>query len=201
MLGFLFFAYMLGSIPWGLFLTQHFGYGDIRQKGSGNIGATNVRRVAGSWLAIGTLMGDLTKGAVPVWIAVAITSSKGMDNELYPSLVALSAVLGHLFPIYTKLRGGGKGVSTAAGCFLILSPMACIAAIFVFVSVVYFSNRVSIGSLSAAALLPAAIWINTRSMEPAFIAFITAILIFFRHKDNIRRLFSGTEPVLRERKR
>ena len=194
------FAYLLGSIPWALVVTRIFGHEDIRQKGSGNIGATNVRRVAGTKPALLTLAGDLLKGAVPVWITFIVTKQNGVEEELYRCLVALSALFGHLFPIYLKFKSGGKGVATAFGSFLILSPFACLMVLIVFILVVCFTNRVSAGSLSGALLLPLAVWGSTRSIPLSVCAFITTILIYIRHHENIKRLLSGNEPVLFEKK-
>ena len=194
-------AYMLGSIPWGLVLTRAFGHDDIRGKGSGNIGATNVKRIAGTTLAVLTLVGDMLKGAVPVWIAVIVANETGVEETLYGSLVALSVFSGHLFPLFLKFKSGGKGVATATGCFLVLSPVACLVASLTFVLVVCFVNRVSAGSLAGAALLPIAVWISSQSIPLTGCALITTVLIYVRHRDNIKRLLSGKEPVLRDRKR
>ncbi|MBW1697829.1 MAG: glycerol-3-phosphate 1-O-acyltransferase PlsY [Deltaproteobacteria bacterium] len=199
-LGTFLLAYMLGSIPWGLIIARGLGHGDIRLHGSGNIGATNVRRVAGTWPAILTLLGDVTKGVIPIWIAITLSASKGTANTVYPSLVGLFTVTGHLFPVYLKFKGCGKGVATAAGCFLVLAPLACFVAIVVFFIGACFANRISVGSLLASAFLPIGVWLDTHSLEPALIAFIISSLIFLRHKDNIKRILAGTEPVFREKK-
>ena len=192
------FAYLLGSIPCGLILTKRFASIDIRQKGSGNIGATNVRRVAGTTLGAFTLACDLLKGALPVCLAVYIMAGTLM-GEIYLSVVALSSFLGHLYPVYTKFKGGGKGVATAAGCFIIISPIACIVAMLTFILFIFLSNRVSAGSLSGAAVLPVAVWVASHSIPLTVCALITTIFIFFRHTTNIRRLLSGTEPVIWKR--
>ena len=189
------FGYLLGSIPCGLILTKRFASIDIRQKGSRNIGATNVRRVAGATLGALTLAGDLLKGALPVCLAVYAMAGTLM-GEIYLSIVALSSFLGHLYPVYMKFRGGGKGVATAAGCFLIISPIACIIATLTFILFTFLSKRVSAGSLSGAAVLPVAVWVTSHSIPLTACALITTIFIFFRHTDNIRRLLSGTEPVI-----
>ncbi|MDP3286096.1 MAG: glycerol-3-phosphate 1-O-acyltransferase PlsY [Desulfobacterales bacterium] len=189
-------AYLLGSVPFGLILTKKFASVDIRAEGSGNIGATNVRRVAGPTLGALTLAGDFLKGAIPVYIAAALTGDKGSCAEFYISVTAIAAFWGHLYPVFLKFRGGGKGVATAAGCFLVISPLSFLAAIILFSLVVYFSRRVSAGSLSASALLPFAVWIATGSVSYIFCAAIISLFIFFRHRENIRRLFSGTEPEM-----
>jgi glycerol-3-phosphate acyltransferase PlsY len=191
-----FFAYLLGSIPWGLVLTRLFTSKNIRQEGSGNIGATNVRRVAGTKLGILTLAGDIFKGAVPVWLAVSLTDSNGFWTSFYISLVAFAAFLGHLYPIYMKFKNGGKGVATAAGCFAVISPPALGVVILVFILFVCGFNRVSAASLGAAAVLPVAVWKATGSGVLTGCAAATAVFIGFRHKENITRLLSGTEPTI-----
>ncbi len=191
------FAYLLGSIPFGLILTKRFASIDIRQKGSKNIGATNVRRVAGTMPAAFTLAGDMLKGALPVCLVIYVMAGADkLTGEIYLSIVALSAFLGHLYPVYMKFKGGGKGVATATGCFIIISPIACLVAMLTFILFIFLSRRVSAGSLSGAVVLPVAVWLTSHSIPLTACAIIATIFIFFRHKDNIRRLLSGTEPVI-----
>lgn len=190
------FAYLLGSIPCGLVLTRLFTSVDIRQQGSGNIGATNVRRVAGPTLGALTLVGDVLKGAFPVWLAVTIAAPNEIWGEIYISLVALAAFSGHLYPVYMKFKNGGKGVATAGGCFAVISPVTCVVVILVFIMFVCWSNRVSAASLAAAAVLPVAVWKATGSGVITGCAVVTAIFIYFRHLDNIKRLLAGTEPTI-----
>jgi glycerol-3-phosphate acyltransferase PlsY len=191
-----FLAFLLGSIPWGLVLTRVFTSTNIRQEGSGNIGATNVRRVAGTKLGILTLAGDILKGALPVWLAVSLTDSNELWASFYISLVAVAAFMGHLYPIYMKFKNGGKGVATAAGCFAVISPPALGVVILVFILFVCGVNRVSAASLAAAAVLPVAVWKATGSGVFTGCAVMMAVFIGFRHKENIKRLFSGTEPTI-----
>jgi glycerol-3-phosphate acyltransferase PlsY len=189
-------AYLLGSVPWGLVLTRMFTSVDIRRQGSGNIGATNVRRLAGTPLGLLTLAGDLLKGAAPVYLAVNVTGLDPIQQALFVSVVALAAFAGHLFPIYLKLKGGGKGVATAAGCFLVISPTSVLAALIAFLLILGWFKRVSAGSLSAAAVLPAAVWWRLGSPVYCGCAVLMAVLIVLRHKDNIHRLLTGSEPAL-----
>ena len=186
-------AYLLGSIPWGLVLTRLFATADIRRCGSGNIGATNVARVAGPVLGLATLGGDFFKGWAPVVMASHLELPQAAA-EPYAAALALLAVLGHLFPIYTRWRGGGKGVATAAGGFFGLAPPAVLIALGVFGLVLALTRRVSAGSLAAAAALPLAVLGATGSVLLCGGAVIAAALIFVRHTDNIRRLRAGTEP-------
>lgn len=189
-------AYLFGSVPFGLVFAKKFASIDIRKEGSGNIGATNVRRVAGAKLGALTLAGDLLKGIIPVYIAGIIADNGITIVQIYISAVAAAAFFGHLYPVYLKFKGGGKGVATAAGSFLVISPWALLAAVAAFVIFVFMSKRVSAGSLAAAAVLPVAIWFTGNSVYYIFCAVIIAVLIFIRHKDNIKRLISRTEPEI-----
>jgi len=191
-----FFAYLLGSIPWGLVLTRLFTSINIREEGSGNIGASNVTRTAGPKLGILTLAGDMLKGALPVGLAVSITEPDIVWGVLYISFVALAAFMGHLYPVYMKFKSGGKGVATAAGCFAVISPGAFAVVVLVYIMVICGLNRASLASLSAAAVLPVAVWKATGSGILTGYAVLTMAFIFFRHTDNIKRLLAGTEPAI-----
>ena len=192
-------AYVLGSIPWGVVLTRNFASVDIRRQGSGNIGATNVSRVAGSTLGLLTCAGDVLKGAAPVYLALILYGDTHHDGDLLPAVVALGAFFGHLFPLFMKFKDGGKGVATCAGCFVILSPPACLSAVLAFILVLFASKRVSAGSLAAAAVLPGAVWFSAGSLQFTVGAVVMAIFIFIRHTENIKRLISGTEPRFRDK--
>ncbi len=197
--GFLVFAYLLGSIPFGLVFTRIFASTDIRQEGSGNIGATNVRRIAGTSIGLATLAGDVLKGVVPVYLATAMSYSSHLAYEIFICLTALCAFSGHLYPVYMKFKNGGKGVATALGCFLVLSPVSCLTALLAFLLIALSSNHVSAGSLSAAAVMPVAIWIKTNSLVMTACAVVISASITYRHKDNIKRLLAGTENTIRKR--
>ena len=196
------FAYGLGSIPWGLVLTRKFTAFDIRGQGSGNIGAANVKRVAGLKLGLLTLAGDFLKGTLPVLLArVALgpnvfESLNVFEKEMALSLVAASAFSGHLDPVFLKFKSGGKGVATAAGCFLVLAPIAFCISIAVYILVVRLFRRASLGSLAASAVLPVAVLATTRSAVITGCAAVITAGIYYRHKDNIGRLLSGTEPEI-----
>ncbi len=192
-------SYALGSIPFGLVLTRSFTDIDIRRHGSGNIGATNVRRLAGTRLGLLTLAGDVLKGALPVYLAGVVAPADMPNREAYIALIAISAFLGHLYPLYLKFKGGGKGVATAFGCMLVISPPAVMTALLAFLLVAWLSSRVSAGSLTAAAALPPSIWWTLRDPVYAVCALIIAVFIFVRHRDNIRRLLDGTEPGFKSR--
>jgi glycerol-3-phosphate acyltransferase PlsY len=183
-----------------LILNRVFAHDDIRLKGSGNIGATNVTRETGVIPGLLTLAGDILKGAVPVYMALAAFGPRGGAMDVYPAAVALAAFLGHLFPVYLKFRDGGKGVATAAGCFALLCPAAVLAAGGVFFAVLVIARRVSVGSLSAAAVLPFAVWIDADAAILPASAGIISLFIFMRHRDNLKRLLAGKEPQFRLRK-
>jgi acyl phosphate:glycerol-3-phosphate acyltransferase len=187
-------AYLLGSIPFGLLLGKLFGREDVRKAGSGNIGATNVARVAGPLAGILTLVLDTAKGAVTVLLAVRLSH----DDAFWMMIAALCALVGHCFPIWLGFRGG-KGVATAAGVFVVLFPLAVLGATVLFVFVVLFWRFVSLGSISAAAGMPLLIYLlwAPHHAPPFIISFGTlaaAALIIYRHKGNILRLVEGEEP-------
>jgi glycerol-3-phosphate acyltransferase PlsY len=186
------FAFCLGSVPWGVVLTRLFSDVDIRKAGSQNIGAYNVYRVAGKKLGVMTLVGDLLKGAIPVLAAVHWLEISGWKGELSVCLVALSAFSGHLFSVFLGFKGG-KGVATAAGCFLVMSPLVLLVCALVYVLVFCIWGYSSAGSLAAAAVLPGAIWLATSSVPITGCALVMALLIFARHADNIKRLLHGVE--------
>lgn len=189
-------AYLLGSIPFGLVLTRLFTGIDIRKAGSGNIGATNVRRTAGTFLGVLTLLGDVAKGAVPVGIGMSLLPEGGTGRELYLAVVALAAFAGHLYPVYLRFRGGGKGVATWAGAVVAFSPLSAAVALLVFVMVVCFTGRVSVGSMTASLALPATVWEATGSAAMTAAAAAAAVLILLRHRQNIVRLLAGKEPSI-----
>jgi len=192
-------AYLLGSVPWGVVLTRLFTSADVRRQGSGNIGATNVSRVAGPAWGLLTFTGDVLKGAVPVYLALIYADKTAAPSDLLLAMVCLAAFLGHLYPLFMKFKNGGKGVATSAGCFAVLAPLACLWALAAFVIFLFLSRRVSVGSLSAAVVLPVAVWLSTLSGEITIAAAIMTIFIFIRHMENIKRLASGSEPKFREK--
>lgn len=184
-------AYLLGSIPFGLVFTKLFTTVDLRRQGSRNIGATNVRRTAGNFWGIATLLCDVLKGAAPVFVATQVS-----DLDAYAALVALASFFGHLFPVYLGFRDGGKGVATALGCFAVLSPMGLTVCLLVFVLFVCMTDRVSVGSLAGCAALPLAVWKASGVFAPTACAAVMAAAIWYRHRENIRRLVAGEEPRL-----
>lgn len=190
-------AYLLGSIPFGLVLTRLFATVDIRRHGSGNIGATNVARVAGYGLGAGTLIADVLKGLLPVLLATAAHPGVATGSDILPAAVALAAIVGHMFPAYSRFAGGGKGVATTAGAFSGLSLWAVLIALVVFGLVLGRVRRVSAASLAAAISLPPALWLTTGSIAFLIVGICAAALVALRHRDNIARLMAGTEPAFK----
>lgn len=189
-------AYLIGAIPSGVLLTRLFSAADPRRAGSGNIGATNVARVAGPGPGLATLAADILKGALPVWLAVGLAPAP-CGSGAFPVAVALLAFFGHLFPVYTGFRRGGKGVATAAGGFVLIAPVAVLSAAAAFAIVSGLSRRVSAGSLAAALVLPFAVHASAGAWAASAGAALASAFIFIRHSGNIRRLIAGTEPVFR----
>ncbi len=197
-------TYLLGSIPTGYLLVRIFRHEDIRAVGSGNIGATNVLRTVGKGLGAATFLLDMLKGCTAVWVGGLIGSMLIPNAPLrsVQALAALCAVLGHMFPIWLKLRGG-KGVATGFGVFLVAAPWAALAAISVFTVVLFLSRFVSLASILGAGLFPVFAFFMVTGEKPAvFIAvqFAVALLIIVKHHQNIRRLLTGTESRFGARK-
>lgn len=183
-------AYLLGAVPFGLILAKLAGV-DVRAAGSGNIGATNVARTAGRGLGILTLVLDALKGAAPVLVA-------RLGLEAGPAVEAgagLAAILGHVFPVYLRFRGG-KGVATALGVFAALTPLATGAAVATFAVLFALFRVVSVGSLGAAVALVAATVLLDGRREVVAVAGLVSALVVLRHAGNIRRLLGGRENKL-----
>lgn len=185
---FIIIAYLIGAIPCGIVLTRLFGKEDIRQAGSGNIGATNVYRVAGRGLGIATLVGDALKGVLPTLFAAQATSF----SPAQIALIAAATFLGHLYPVYLGFKGG-KGVATALGIFLVLSPKAVLVAFAVFALVLWKWRYISLGSISAAAAIPWLVLLFEGSVWIFGAALFIAVMVIVRHRANIERLRNGSE--------
>lgn len=190
-------AYLLGSIPTGYLLYRIFRRNDIRSMGSGNIGATNVMRHGGAGLGIATFILDVLKGSAAVWVGGLLGAflMPSMPMRSSQALAALFAVLGHMFPIWLRFRGG-KGVATGFGVFLVASPWAALAAIGLFALALAISRYVSFSSILGAASFPLFAWLLVSGPHPAVFFAVqctVALLIIVKHHQNIRRLFAGTE--------
>jgi glycerol-3-phosphate acyltransferase PlsY len=178
-------AYLLGSIPFGLVLTRFAGKGDIRDVGSGNIGATNVLRTGSKGLAAATLVLDALKGALAVWLAQRFWP----DGELY---AAAGALIGHLYPVWLGFRGG-KGVATLLGFLAPLLPVAALVYAIVWIGILLIARISSLAGMAAAASAPiTAAIMNEERLFPVMLAF--AVIVVWKHRENIRRLASGNEP-------
>jgi glycerol-3-phosphate acyltransferase PlsY len=178
-------GYLIGSVPFGLLLTKAAGLGDIRQVGSGNIGATNVLRTGRKGLAAATLILDGLKGAVAVLLARQFLG----DQDV---VVGTAAVLGHLFPVWLGFRGG-KGVATGLGVLLAAAwpvGLACCALWLVAAKILKMSSAAALTAFAAAPLFALVL----SSADHALMALLIAVLVFWRHEANIRRLLAGTEP-------
>jgi glycerol-3-phosphate acyltransferase PlsY len=181
------FAYLVGSIPSGFILGRLAGV-DVRDAGSGNIGATNVARVLGKGRGLLTLLADTAKGFVPVFIGQRLGLT---DASL--ALVAIAAFLGHLYPVFLKFQGG-KGVATAFGDLLALAPLATLVMILAFAMAVLCSRRVSLGSIAAALAAPISLWAFSYSVALIAMSGFLGAMVTLRHRENIKRLLAGTEP-------
>jgi len=196
-------SYLLGSIPFGYLLVRLFRGEDVRQSGSGNIGATNVARTGAKGLAIATLVLDALKGYIAVAHVFFFAGHHppGMPDwgahsvYILAALAGFFAIVGHLFPVWLRFKGG-KGVATAAGAFLGIAPAAVGVSLLLFTAIVAVTRYVSLGSMVGAAVFPfAAWWLNPETRHPSVFVFMAAssLLIIIRHKDNIRRLMAGNE--------
>ena len=189
-LGLLILAYLLGSISFGLLLARLHGGADPRHSGSGSIGATNIARTLGKKAGILTLLGDCVKGLVAVLLAQWWGSSL-----LISAAVALSAVLGHVFPLYYGFRGG-KGVATALGVLLPILPLPVLGGCVAWLAVVAVWRYVSAGSMLAAVTVPILAALRTDPLPLVLSAGAIALLVLFKHRSNLQRLLEGREPKL-----
>jgi len=179
-------GYLLGSIPFGMVIAKVMGLGNLREIGSGNIGATNVLRTGNKGAAAATLIFDAGKGAAAVLVA------RTFIGEDAAQIAGLAAFFGHLFPIWLGFRGG-KGVATFLGILLALNWIVGLAACATWLVVVLFFRISSLGGLSAAALAP--IWIIIQGdTKTILLAILLGLLVFIRHRANIKRILAGTEP-------
>jgi glycerol-3-phosphate acyltransferase PlsY len=184
-------AYFIGGIPFGYLLVRWRTGEDVRAKGSGNIGATNVLRSSGRMLGIATLLLDIAKG----WVAVWLMARFGSSEALWTSLAGIVVILGHAFPAVLKFQGG-KAVASFVGAFLYLAPLPLLAITIVFVMVVAATRFISLGSIVGAGLFPLAVWMIDHPETPVVaVAFVGGLFIIWRHKGNIDRLRAGTENV------
>ena len=180
--------YLIAAVPTGIVLARVMGYEDVRDKGSGNIGATNVYRVAGKLAGVLTLAGDILKGFLPLlacktWLA---------PTSAQLGIACAMAIVGHCYPVYLKFSGG-KGIATALGIFLVMSPIAVLGAAIVFGITVATTRFISLGSVLAAMSAPLLV-LMLNQPQPIFLATLfIAALIVWRHRSNIKRLMDGAD--------
>ena len=186
-------AYAIGSIPTSFLIGKARGI-DVRQEGSGNVGATNVLRAVGKLPALITLVVDVAKGVIAVTLLASIFYAKGVPIafNVFRALLGLSAIVGHNWSIFLKFKGG-KGVATSCGVLMILLPKATAIAILVFLITVWLTRYVSLGSILLSAAVPIAAALLGREIELVVLAVTLCILISYRHKANIKRLLRGAE--------
>ena len=180
-------AYLIGSISFGIIFSKLFGLPDPRTVGSGNIGATNIARSGKKLPAILTLLGDAIKGWLPVWVAL-------QSNMLMwvVAAIGLAVFFGHLYPVYHKFKGG-KGVATALGVMLAVSPMLGLACLLTWTLVFAISRLSSLSAIVAAALSPVLAWLLLPYKNYVLMVLVMAVMLVWRHKSNIQKLLAGTE--------
>jgi len=191
-------SYLVGSFPTSIVVSKVFFKKDIRNYGSGNAGGTNALRILGWKVGVAVMLFDVGKGVVATLFVSQLFTIQGLPHEVVQLIAGCSAVIGHIWTIFAKFKGG-KGVGTAAGMLASLYPVAILICLVVFGIVVVLSGYVSAGSLSAAFTLPIVLWIMNssgwRMVHPVLLWFSIplALLIFFTHRSNIKRLLNGTE--------
>lgn len=183
-------AYLLGSVPFGLLMSKAFGGPDPRSAGSGNIGATNVSRQAGTAAGVLTLLLDVAKGFVPTLVALHLLSAWGA------AAAGLAAFVGHCWPIYLGFKGG-KGVATALGVFLAFSPLGGLCTALLLVVIAWLSRHMSLGSMVGCVASPGWMLLYGAPMAAVIMSGVMAMLVVYKHRENITRLMAGQEHVWR----
>lgn len=185
-------CYLLGSIPFSYIFSRVLGGVDIRAKGTGNVGATNVLRTLGIKIALASLGGDLLKGVIAAWLGLHF------GGESLGALCAAVAVTGHCWTVFLGFKGG-KGVATSAGTLLVLMPVILLILAVSFVTIIAVSRYVSLGSVCAAVLLPLLVLLMHQPLPFIFMSFAIASMVIFRHRTNIERLRQGVEKKINEK--
>jgi len=185
-------AYLLGSIPFGVLISQKVARLDITKAGSGNIGATNVAREVGLKWGVVTLLADVLKGFIPVLLARYLLGSSIEIDEALKGMVGLSVLLGHQFPVYNRFRGG-KGVATCLGVFLAISPISCLFSGVIFLILVTLLRYISLGSILGVLTMPIWLYLMGHSTFMILPSLAMSLLITFQHRENIQRLIQGNE--------
>ncbi len=186
-------GYVLGSIPFAFLLTRRLTGLDLRVSGSGNVGTANVLRLTTPSLGVTVLALDIAKGSTAVWVAQA--AGRG---EVLCAAAGVAAVIGHVYPVWLRFRGG-KGVAVACGVFSVLAPLVTLLAAALFSAVVWTTRYVSLGSVLASLALPPLAYVTGASAAVVVAASAVALLIVFRHRENLARVRAGTERRFGER--
>lgn len=189
-------SYLVGSFPTSFLMGRLHGI-DLREHGSGNLGATNTFRVLGAWAALPVFILDILKGFIPAaWFV-------GLDGTADPRLAigyGLAAILGHVWPVFLRFQGG-KGVATGTGVLLALAPVTTLVAFLVWVGIVSLSRMVSLASLSAATLVPVLAWQMDQPRHTVIFCLVVAVFVWWTHRSNVRRILDGTENRFGSEKR
>ena len=183
-------AYLIGSVPFALLLARRWGAADLRQFGSGNLGAANVLRASGVRAGVLVAVLDVAKGAASVALAMRVSS-----GPVAPAAAGFAAIVGHIYPVWLKFKGG-KGVATACGVFSVLTPLAVPPSLAVFFVAVWATKYISLGSLLATIALPSIAYATGAPAATLVAAWAAAGLIIFRHRSNVARIAGGTERRL-----
>ncbi len=184
-------AYLLGGIPFGFLLVKLTTGRDVRHAGSGNIGATNVLRTTGWAIAIVTLVLDIAKGFLAVWLMGRFTH----ESPVWMSAAAIAVMAGHAYPLFLKFQGG-KAVASFIGAFLYLTPIPLLAALVVFLIAVAASRYISLGSVLAAGTFPLGVWLILHPPLPVvFASLIAGVFVVYRHRANLQRIRNGNEHI------
>ncbi|HWQ74345.1 MAG TPA: glycerol-3-phosphate 1-O-acyltransferase PlsY [Syntrophomonas sp.] len=179
-------SYLLGAIPFAYIMIRWTQGVDIREVGSGNVGSTNAMRTAGKKVALAALLGDLLKGFIAAWLGLHY------GGEWLGAACLLAAVIGHCWPVYLSFSGG-RGAATAAGGLILLMPTVILVLLVIFLLIVVISRYVSLASISVAVLLPLIAWFMSEPRSYVVMSIALAVLVVYRHRDNIERLRNGSE--------
>ncbi len=186
-------SYLVGSIPTSAIIAKLKGVSDLTKEGSGNLGATNVSRVIGREFGFITLVIDVAKGFIPALLAIKLFPA----SFFFLSLIIIAPVIGHCYSIFIKFKGG-KGVATALGVFLAVSPKAVLIAFLIFVIILFFARYVSLSSIISAFFMPFIIFYTLKNIYLFAASAFIAILIIYKHSPNIKRLLNGTEHKIKK---
>lgn len=190
------FAFLFGSIPWGYFIGKAKGI-DLRKTGSGNIGATNVLRIIGKKEALATLLLDISKGFIPVLLVQLLYTYE--KNLILMGTVGILAIIGHCFTPFLRFKGG-KGVATSIGVILAYTPLVGIITLVIWIMIFKFSRISSLSALVSFGLLPLNVYILNYPKEILIFSFLISAIIYLKHITNIKRLLTGTEPKIGDKK-